>query len=192
MNDCQNIDIRESLPELAHGALPESERARVQEHLDECEDCSAELVIIRAVRDSAPVATVDFATVDVARIVAAIPPYRRQGFRVKRVYLELAAACLIGAIGISTVVVHHSNSLATSARANGAGANGARAGVVSGARIASPGLALVNTSELSDSGLAQLTQDLDKLQAMPTSDPESVTPAALERTAEPGIAGDSA
>lgn len=177
MNDCQNIEIREALPELMHGALPEIERARVQEHLDECGDCSAELAIIRAVRGSAPIASVD-----IARIIAAIPPYRRKASRIKRVYLELAAACLIGAIGISTVVVHNSNSSAA----------GARSAVLGGAAVASPGLALVNTSDLSDAGLAQLTQDLDKLQAMPTADPESVTPAALQSATEPGTAGDSA
>lgn len=174
MNDCQNIEIRESLPEMLHGALSEIERVRVQEHLDMCDDCAAELAIIRAVRGSATAPTVD-----VTRIVAAIPPYRRQGFRIKRTYLELAAACLIGAIGISTVAVHNLN-------------NGARSATVSGVSIASSGLALVSTSDLSDAGLAQLTQELDKLQAIPTTDPESVTPAALESAAEPGTVRDSA
>lgn len=174
MNDCQNIEIRESLPEMLCGGLSEIESARVQEHLDTCDDCAAELGIIRAVRGSATAPAVD-----VARIVAAIPSYRRQGFRVKRAYLELAAACLIGAIGISTVAVHNLN-------------NGAHGAAVGGASIASSGLALVNTSDLSDAGLAQLTQDLDKLQAIPTTDPESVTPAALESAAEPGTVGDSA
>jgi len=175
MNDCQNIDIREALPELVHGALPEIERARVQEHIDQCDDCSAELAIIRAVLGSAAVAPVN-----VTRIVAAIPPYRRTTSNVKRVYLELAAACLIGAIGISTFAVHNSRS------------STARSVAVQGSAAATSGLALVNTSDLSDAGLAQLTQDLDKLQAMPTADPESVTPAALQDATEPGTAGDSA
>jgi hypothetical protein len=58
--------------------------------------------------------------------------------------------------------------------------------------MAGPGLALVSTNDLSDEGLAQLTEDLDNLQAMPTLDPESVTPAALQDDAEPGTVGDSA
>ncbi len=173
MNDCQNVEIREALPELVYGALPEIERTRVQEHLDECDDCSAELAIIRAVHGSAAVTPVD-----ITRIVASIPPYRQKASRIKRVYLELAAACLIGAIGISTVAVHNSSSLFR--------------GSPSAAIAATPGLALVNTSDLSDAGLSQLTQDLDKLQAMPTTDPESVTPAALQSATEPGTAGDSA
>ncbi len=178
MNDCQNIEIREALPELVHGALTEIERARVQEHLDECDDCSAELAIIRAVRHGT-----DVAPVDIARIVAAISPYRRQASRIKRVYLELAAACLIGAIGVSTVVVHNSNSAARATQSATAATTGAAA--------ASSGIALVNTSDMSDAGLAQLTQDLGKLQAMPTADPESVTPAALEAATEPGTSGAS-
>jgi len=171
MNDCQNIEIREVLPELVHGTLSEVERARVQQHLDACDDCSAELAIIRAVRGSAV-----RPAVNVERIVAAIPPYRRKRTSMRRVYLELAAACLIGAVGISTFALHNSRSNATPATIG----------------AASPGLALVNTSDLSDDGLAQLTRDLDNLQAMPTADPESVTPAALEEVAPPASAGDSA
>jgi len=94
----------------------------------------------------------------------------------RRVYLELAAACLVGAVGISTFALHNSRNSATQATIG----------------AASPGLALVNTSDLSDDGLAELTRDLDNLQAMPTADPESVTPAALEEVAEPASAGDSA
>lgn len=175
MNDCQNVEIREALPELAYGALSDSERARVQNHVDHCDDCSAELAIIRAVRGSAAMPSVD-----VGRIVAAIPPYRRKSSfsGMKRVYLELAAACVIGVIGISTIAVHNSGSrlVRPSAVQNMAG----------------PGLALVSTNDLSDEGLAQLTEDLDNLQAMPTLDPESVTPIALQDDAEPGTVGDSA
>lgn len=177
MNDCQNVEIREMLPELIHGALPESERARVQEHLDGCADCSAELAIIRAVHASAAAPAVD-----VARIVASIPPYRRKSRGMRRVYMELAAACLIGAVGISALAIHNSSVSDPGAQ---------RSTVVSVIKN-DAGLALVNTSDLSDAGLAQLTQDLDGLQAMPTVDPESVTPVVLEDLAGPGTSGDSA
>ena len=116
MNDCENIEVREALPELMLGTLPEAERVRVQQHLDACDDCSAELAIIRAVRASAVMPAVN-----VERIVAAIPPYRRKRTSMRRVYLELAAACLIGAVGISTFALHNSGHSATPA-ANGAAA----------------------------------------------------------------------
>lgn len=174
MNDCQNVEIREALPEFVHGTLPEVERIRVEEHVSECFDCAAELAIIRAVRDGALAATVP---VDVARISAAIPAYSRTSGRrgMRRIYMELAAACLIGAVGISALVIH----------------NGASPAGVAAVNSADPGLMLVNTSQLSDAGLVQLTQDLDDLQALPTVDPESVTPVVLQEVAEPDIVGDS-
>ncbi len=166
MNDCLNVEVREALPELVHGMLPEPERDRVQEHVADCDDCAAELAIIRAVRAATPVVNID-----VIRIASAIPPYRRRSPVMKRVYLELAAACLVGAVGISALVMHKSHSTGALPAASSATA-------VSGG--SSAGLVLVNTSDLSDDGLAQLTRELDQLQALPTADPESVTPPALE------------
>jgi hypothetical protein len=94
----------------------------------------------------------------------------------KRVYMELAAACLIGAVGLSAFAIRNSRNAAPA---------------IAPAAVGATGLAIVNTSDLSDDGLAQLTRDLDNLQAMPTSDPESVTPAALEELAPLGVVGDS-
>ncbi|MEO7042076.1 MAG: zf-HC2 domain-containing protein, partial [Gemmatimonadaceae bacterium] len=61
MNDCQNVAVREVLPELVHGALSDVERVRIQEHLDACDDCAAELAIIRSVLGTAPAVTVNVA-----------------------------------------------------------------------------------------------------------------------------------
>ena len=166
MNDCADVEVREALPELVHGMLREAERDRVREHVAGCDDCAAELAIIRAV-----LATVPSVAVDVTGITAAIPPYRRSSSGMRRVYLELAAACLIGAAGISAFVIHDRNSGGTAPSGINASASSASS---------NSGLVLANTSDLSDDGLAQLTRELDQLQALPTADPESVTPAALE------------
>ena len=176
MNDCQDVAMREALPELMLGALPPGDRVRVQRHVDGCDDCRSELAIIRAVHGSSHAAVVEVTYADVSRIAAAIPPYRRQKSRIRKVYLELAAACLIGAVGISTFAVRNSGTSASPVASHAAPA-------------AATGLALVNTADLSDAGLAQLTQDLDRLQALPTVDPESVTPEAIEAATEPGTAG---
>jgi len=172
MNDCNDIEIREALPEFIHGTLLERERERVREHIAECDDCSAELAIIRAVR-----LTAAEPSVDVARIVASVAPYRRRTSRMRTVYVELAAACLIGAVGISTFVMHDRST-----------SSGASSAAIQTASIA-PGLAIVNTSDLSDDGLAELDRELDKLQALPSADPESVTPAALQDLSDPAAAG---
>ena len=177
MNDCQNVEVREALPDLAHGLLPATERARVQQHLDDCDDCAAELAIVRAVLAGAAVPSID-----VPRIAAAIKPYRRSAPRMRRVYLELAAACVVGAVGISTFALRNSSTAPGGSHSVAATAGSA----------AASGLALVSTSDLSDAGLQQLTQELDNLQAMPPADPESVTPAALEIPAVAAFAGDSA
>lgn len=187
MNDCHNIDVREALPEFVHGALADPERMHVQEHLDGCADCASELVIIRAVYRSS--AAAQMTQVHVQQIVAAIPPYRRKQSGMKRVYMELAAACLIGAIGISALVVHNSDSRASVQHT--AMQTAAQSAITTGG-LADAGLALVNTSELSDASLAALTHELDNLQAMPPADPESVTPIAFEDITAPMALGDSA
>ncbi len=87
MNDCQNIQMREALPELLHGRLAERERDSVQSHVDDCADCAAELAIIRDVLRTAAAPRID-----VARISAAIPAYRpaRSTRPMQRTYLQLA------------------------------------------------------------------------------------------------------
>lgn len=69
MTDCSNAEMRDLLPDLASGRLSPADRARVQQHVDECADCAAELSIIRTARALSP-ATVP---IDVARIVAKLP-----------------------------------------------------------------------------------------------------------------------
>ncbi|HEY8164125.1 MAG TPA: zf-HC2 domain-containing protein, partial [Gemmatimonadaceae bacterium] len=69
MTDCANVEMRDLLPDLVHERLGSAEVARVQAHVSECAECTAELELIRAVMASAPAAP----TMDVATIVAALP-----------------------------------------------------------------------------------------------------------------------
>jgi anti-sigma factor RsiW len=71
MRDCPNVEIRESLPDFARGALPEPARAAVVAHLEGCEACRGEVAVLRVVRGAYATPTVD-----VRRIVAALPPAR--------------------------------------------------------------------------------------------------------------------
>src|SRR5215218_3140480 len=71
MRDCEKMNVRDLLPDYAHGALAGAERARVEAHLGECDACRAELALLRAMRAAHPVPAV--ATPDIARIVAALP-----------------------------------------------------------------------------------------------------------------------
>lgn len=69
MTDCSNVEMRELLPDLVSGTLSRMERARVEQHLTDCADCTQELGILRGVFALRPAAP----SVDVASIVAALP-----------------------------------------------------------------------------------------------------------------------
>ena len=72
MNKCTEIDIREMLPDLLHGKLDASARARVEAHVASCDECTEELEVLRTVKSAA----VFIPPIDVDRVVRQIPPYR--------------------------------------------------------------------------------------------------------------------
>jgi anti-sigma factor RsiW len=102
MSDCANVEVRELLPEFAHGRLAALERARVAAHLSACEECTAELATLEAVRrvySRSP-------AVDTAAIVRALP---RPASRVRAARRPLAwqiaaAVSFISLGGISLAV----------------------------------------------------------------------------------------
>jgi len=73
MRDCDNGEVRDLLPDLLHDRLNPAARAEVQRHVDACDDCRAELELLRRVLAVTPTPAVD-----VARIAAAVPAYRRR------------------------------------------------------------------------------------------------------------------
>src|SRR5436309_503270 len=50
MTDCPNAEMRDRLPDLLHERLEVSTRAAVLAHVEQCEDCRAELVLLREAR----------------------------------------------------------------------------------------------------------------------------------------------
>ena len=191
MNDCQNVTMREALPELLHGQLADGERRLVEAHLVECAECTDELAILRAVLASAPTPSVD-----AGRIVAMIAPYRGaevaststtvvggvaaesqpdiiplrpRGVRYARFSrLQLAAALALAAVGISTATVvargrQHAPVASVAAHASAAAQD--------------RGVALVATADLSDTQLATLINDMNSMQALPPAEPEPIAPA---------------
>ncbi len=184
MNDCKNVAVREALPDLVHGGLPEGERTRVLMHLDNCDDCADELAIIRAV-----IAITITPAIDVAAISAAIPAYpvhRNQGhqrrfhvahFNVAHfnvAHLRLAAALLVGAAGVSALLVEHQRGTVASSASVAAGQAGS---FVAGQER---GVALVGTADLSDDNLAQLIQSMGHIDAVPPAEPDPVMPAVFD------------
>jgi hypothetical protein len=72
MRDCGNAEMKDVLPELLGDANGRAELAGARAHVAGCDSCRAELAFLRQARQA-----VRSPTVDVARIVAAIPPYQR-------------------------------------------------------------------------------------------------------------------
>jgi anti-sigma factor RsiW len=73
MIDCPNGEIRDQLPDYLHARLPEAIRVKVSAHVATCAACSAELALLRKLHGSMQ----RVPTVDVAKIVAALPPASR-------------------------------------------------------------------------------------------------------------------
>jgi anti-sigma factor RsiW len=69
MFDCDNVEMRELLPELAAGPVDAETRARVEQHVTTCAECASELETLKLVRSAYGAAP----AVDVSRIVAALP-----------------------------------------------------------------------------------------------------------------------
>src|SRR3954465_764950 len=50
MTDCPNAEMRDRLPDLLHERLEMSVRAAVMAHVDGCDDCRAEMTLLREAR----------------------------------------------------------------------------------------------------------------------------------------------
>lgn len=185
MTDCPNVEIREALPDLVHGALPAPVRESVEAHVRTCEACAAELAIVEAVLASAPAPVVD-----TGRISASIPAYGRtregvaMGFGARHFAALRIAAAVVVAVGIGALAVARQWPSGSSRGAL------ATPGVTveSAARLPSGsgdrGIALVGTADLSDDNLAQLIAAMDRVEAVP---PESPPPVTITPTGDGGV-----
>ena len=80
MTECLNAEMRDALPDYLNGTLDGARTAEVRAHVAACNECAAELELLRVVAASAPSAP----PVDVARIANAIPTPTRHGFMIHR------------------------------------------------------------------------------------------------------------
>ncbi|MEX2177405.1 MAG: hypothetical protein WD801_01765 [Gemmatimonadaceae bacterium] len=99
MRDCPNAAMRDRLPDLLHGRATDPALAEARTHVARCEACARELALLRDVRAASP-----SPGVNAARIVAALPAYRRPSrwTRISRSpQLRVAAAVLVVAGGIA-------------------------------------------------------------------------------------------
>ena len=188
MNSCMEIETREMLPDLLHGKLDASARARVEKHVAGCEECREELEVLRTVKAAAVFAP----TIDVNRVVGHIAPYAKITPEVEaparsRMVSWLVAASFLVVIagGGSLLVVQQKDSLAPYAKATPTQPVGVprpvtvpTAGVNDVASAEQPvvhTLALgTGVETLSDNDLRQLMTDMDSFDALPNAEPEPV------------------
>ena len=212
MNDCPNADVRDLLPDLAHGRLEADARLMVERHVAGCVDCAAELVLLRDLRATLRRTPV----LDLAAISAAVPAYHVPARRSWVGWKAAAAITMIVAGGSSLLVIRdnvsvgldsvavgrapvqgtepavavvpptESSPAATSSRPLAPAAATPRAGGTAlGTTPEGRELAMADGSlgDLTDGELADLLKDIESLDALPRVDVEQAVVSISPRRA---------
>ena len=203
MIDCPNGDMRDLLPDLLHDRLPAAQRMEVERHVASCDDCGAELALLRDLRGT--MARVP--TIDSTAIAAAIPSYRAPARRSWVGWRAAAAITMIAAGGTSVALLNHQGSSSAgnevvvapaprvpvsrspesvsaprSARASekapvsdAESVHAAKTPPRSAAMDVEPPIAMASgaVNELSDRELSKLIDEIETLDVLPSADVES-------------------
>ena len=197
MNDCPNGELRDLLPDLLHDRLNAAERRRVEAHVAECEDCRAELALLRDLRGTLR----RVPAVEVGAIVAAIPPYRPPVRRSWGGWHAAAAAALIAVGGTSIAIASHTSVPPTAATAAATAPVAVTTPVIDApapTSTVSRAVAVAHptrtrelpasgtVADLSDQELATLLDGIETLDVIPSADVEPVVPAAATTSSAQG------
>jgi len=101
MIDCPNGDVRDMLPDYLHDRLEPSARGLVERHLAGCTACRDELELLRELLGTLRRAP----RVDVASIAASIPPYRAPARKGWAVGWRAAAAIVAIVLGGTSIAL---------------------------------------------------------------------------------------
>lgn len=191
MRDCSNATMRDRLPDLLHERLPVAERAGVRAHLAACAECRAELELLTRIQ-----AVTVTPRIDTSRIVAALPPYRRESswqraarspmLRIAAAVVLLAGGATIGMnsvdLGVDVLVPTPERDTSPVALAP-VSPGSKRAATTAVPRVSTNGggpaeLAMGEMlDDLSDSDLRALLDVVENLEAMTPAETEIVVPA---------------
>ena len=159
MGDCQNVEMRELLPERAAELLSPRDAARVDGHVAECELCTFELEILRAARTALRGrATVDVGRISGAVVLATRTPVRSVRRAPTRQWIGWRAAASIALVAVGATSIAIWNGGRGGARGSVAtpGTETAAVATPSGGGTLAPGAA-TGSGSLSSSGSAQAT-----------------------------------
>jgi hypothetical protein len=197
MTDCPNGEMRDRLPDLLHERLEASARAVVIAHVEACDDCRAELMLLREARValSSDVRVVDVASI--ARVViartaspAAVETTRRRARSPWMDWRVAASIALLAVGGASFAVIRARQPVAAPVPTAVSPSEPApvvqrvatdteRRLLPATATPAVPATAELSAAggvgDLSDNDLRVLLDDLDSIDAMPSAEPEPVT-----------------
>ena len=193
MTDCPNAEMRDRLPDLLHERLEMSVRAALMAHVDQCEDCRAEVALLREARIvlSPDVRAVDVVAISRVVIEKTRTPVNAQVRRSPWMDWRIAASVALLLVGAGSVkmlvgsraaaspaaaVADTSSVLPNAARPETVAAEPIRmsepAPVVTAASAELSAAAPV--SDLSEIELRALLQELDAIDAVPSAEPEQV------------------
>lgn len=211
MHDCSDGEMRDLLPGYANGVLSAEARDRVRAHVAGCEDCAAEVELIRTVGVAYPTPKVD-----VARIIASLPAPARQayrgGSRFRTQQWRIAAGIAMIAMGGISVVVLRSTMHSASTAITVPAPVAVQTPVASTSPAVQPSTPTElaqrapqsppvvmgelsfggGLSDLSDAQLKSLLREIDALDGAPSTEPEvHATPIvpAVEPSHERGTHG---
>jgi anti-sigma factor RsiW len=212
MSDCANAEIRDRLPDLLHDRLDASARAVVTAHVATCVECHDELELLRGMHGMLIARS---PRIDVAAVVAALPaPPRRdvRPIRPRRTWTDwrIAAALTFLVAGGSSVALYRHAGVQTAVVAETPSidvptqspANNAVVPIATQVTSAKPAvtkpetLALASSDEggpavasaaadLNDRQLQALLDDINRLEAVPITDPDPVSIKVTPRTPAP-------
>jgi hypothetical protein len=189
MTDCPNAEMRDRLPDLLHERLETAVRAEVMAHVDECDDCRAEMILLREARIvlSPEMRAVD--VVAISRVVIertrrpALPTRRRSPWMDWRIAASVALL-LVSAGSVRLLVRSHElpSPVAAVADSPSVSPNAALpeqvAAKPSRSEPATPVSAELSAaaavSDLSENELRALMGELDQIDAVPSAEPEQV------------------
>jgi hypothetical protein len=173
MIDCPNVEMRDRLPDLANETLEPSVRELVLLHLTECAACTAEIEILRTTRLILVTTT---PKVNVAGIVSALPQYAsvrsgqpqitapRRGWTTS---WRMAAAMTFLAAGIGSYAVLRDSPVKPTIDTLQIASSNADSTV---------GLALTGAlADMSDAELSALAEDIDRIEALPSTEVDLMT-----------------
>jgi hypothetical protein len=190
MTDCFNAEMRDRLPDLLHERLETTVRVALLAHVDECNDCRAEMTLLREARLvlSPEMRAVD--VVAISRVVIertrrpAMPTRRRSPWMDWRIAASVALLLVSAgsvrllvrsreaASPVAAVIADSPSMSPNAALPEGVATKAARSEPVTGASAELSAAAAV--SDLSESELRALLGELDQIDAVPSVEPEQV------------------